>query len=283
MIASRTGAAHPLFLCLFLCLFLLLFAFVGGALSICPSAPAAAPPGPRPAATLAPPPVTLLAAGKNGAGALDIEWLHDRVLVHRSGDAAGVPSNGLIAITDNGGLLLIDTAWTEEQTDAILRFGRDRLKRPWIGAVITHDHRDRAGGIGALTRAHVPVAALDLTVAKLEKRGVRGVATLFTAAAGHIEDDRGFEAFYPGPGHTSDNIVVAFPAWNVVFGGCLVKAAHAPELGFTGDADLKAWPAAIRRVAQRYPTPRLLVPGHGPVDRSASAYARTLELLVLRR
>jgi metallo-beta-lactamase class B len=230
---------------------------------------------------LTPVPFTLV-SGMNGAGALQIEWVDDRVLVHRSNDAAGVPSNGLIVITDRG-LMLVDTAWTDTQTDAVLRFGRERLKRSWIGAVITHDHRDRAGGIGALMRAGIPVAALDLTVAKLEKRGVHGVKTLFTATAGQIRDERGFEAFYPGPGHTSDNIVLAFPARNFVFGGCLIKAADASTLGFTGDADQAAWPAAVRRVAERYPAPRALIPGHGPVDRSAATYRRTLDLLSSQR
>jgi metallo-beta-lactamase class B len=218
----------------------------------------------------------------NGAGAVQIEWVDDHVLVHRSYDASGVPSNGLIAITDRG-LVLVDTAWTDKQTDAILRFGRERLKQSWSGAVITHDHRDRAGGIGALMQARIPVAALDLTVAKFEKRGVHGVTRLFTAAAGQFRDERGFEAFYPGPGHTSDNIVLAFPASHFVFGGCLIKAADASDLGFTGDADRAAWPVAVRRVAERYPNPRALIPGHGPVDRSVAAYRRTLDLLAPQR
>ena len=90
--------------------------------------------------------------------------------------------------------------------------------------MITHDHNDRAGGVGALLRRGIPVAAVDLTVASLEKRGVRGVTTLFAAATGAYKDDRGFEAFYPGPGHAPDNIVVKVD--DVVFGGCLIKSAR---------------------------------------------------------
>jgi len=122
------------------------------------------------------------------------------------------------------------------------------------------------------------VAALDLTVQKLERRNVAGVTTLFKASDGQLRDPRGFEALFPGPGHTSDNIVIAFPDRDVVFGGCLVKSADAVDLGFTGDADLAAWPDSIRRLAKRYPTMKV-VPGHGPVAHGAAGYRRTLDLL----
>ena len=162
-----------------------------------------------------------------GAGTVDVTVLDWKTLVHRSTNAQGIPSNGLIAVTERG-LLLVDTAWTEPETEALLKWGDDRLRRPWIGAVITHNHADRDGGLGALQRRKIPVAALDLTVAKLALRGVQGVTTLFTAGAGTFKDPRGFEAFYPGPGHTSDNIVLSFPT--VLYGGCLIKSMVAKDL-----------------------------------------------------
>jgi metallo-beta-lactamase class B len=216
-----------------------------------------------------------LVAGANGAGAVEIETIEPTLIVHRSTDGNSVPSNGLVAVTARG-LLLVDTAWTDAQTEAILAWGDGRFHKPWIGAVITHDHNDRAGGLGALERRHIPVSALDLTVAKLSRRGVRGVTTLFLARDGAFVDARGFEAFYPGPGHASDNIVLRFPG--LVYGGCLVKSMAAPDLGFTGDADLAAWPTAISNVRARYTDP-LIVPGHGPVDVSGQAYQHTLDLL----
>jgi len=221
------------------------------------------------------PEATKLVVGTNGAGAVEIEPFDSTLFVHRSTGAHAVPSNGLIAVTERG-LLLVDTAWTDAETEAVLAWGDRRFHRPWIGAVITHDHDDRAGGLAALERRHIPVAALDLTVAKLTRRGVRGVTTLFRARDGAFKDPRGFEAFYPGPGHASDNIVLRFP--ELVYGGCLVKSTEATDLGFTGDADLAAWPAAIRGVRARYSDPNIL-PGHGPLDASGEAYQHTLDLL----
>lgn len=218
---------------------------------------------------------TKLVAGTNGAGAVEIEAFDSTLFVHRSTDANSVPSNGLVAVTARG-LLLVDTAWTDTETEAVLAWGDKRFHRPWIGAVITHDHDDRDGGLAALQRRHIPVAALDLTVAKLTRRGVDGVTTLFLARDGVSKDPRGFEAFYPGPGHASDNIVLRFPG--LVYGGCLVKSMGASDLGFTRDADLAAWPAAIRNVRARYTDPAI-VPGHGPLDLSGQAYQHTLDLL----
>lgn len=212
---------------------------------------------------------------ENGPLVVEIEATGETILLHRSTNAQHVPSNGLLVITD-GGLLLIDTAWTEEQTESILRWGEVRLKRPWIGAVITHDHPDRAGGLAALARRRIPTGALDLTVAKLARRGVRNVTTLFSARDGAFQDSRGFETFYPGPGHAGDNIVVRFGS--VLFGGCLIKSREATDLGFTGDADLEAWPGSVRKVSSRYGR-MTIVPGHGAVDPTGTAYERTLDLL----
>lgn len=102
------------------------------------------------------------------------------------------------------------------------------------------------------------------------------MTTLFTAKAGAVQDPRGFEAFYPGPGHTSDNIVLKFR--RALFAGCLIKALDAPDLGFIGDADVASWPASVRRVAARYPKVTV-IPGHGQIDLEGASYQHTLDLL----
>jgi metallo-beta-lactamase class B len=216
-----------------------------------------------------------------GVAGVTLRQVAASMYVHESRDARGVPSNGLVVALE-GGLLLVDTAWTDEQTGRILDLGQRRFGRRWLGAVITHDHADRDGGIGILQARKIPIAALDLTVEKLERRGVHGVARLFAAGARAgarpFEDPRGFEAFFAGPGHAPDNIVLWFPGEKILFGGCLIKSAEATDLGFTGDADLAAWPEAVRRVAARY-RPVLIVPGHGPVGVGDAPLRRTLELL----
>jgi metallo-beta-lactamase class B len=219
-----------------------------------------------------------------GAPAVAIRQIAAALYVHESQDAHGVPSNGLI-VELGGGLLLVDTAWTDEQTARILDWGERTLGRKWSGAVITHEHADRDGGLAILLARKIPVAALDLTVDKLERRGVHGVAPLFVAGARAgsraFQDPRGFEAFFPGPGHAPDNVVLWFPDQQILFGGCLLKSASADSLDFTGDANLAAWPEAVRRVAARY-HPILIVPGHGPVAPGDAPLRHTLDLLTSR-
>ena len=73
----------------------------------------------------------------------------------------------------------------------------------------------------------------------------------------------GIEVFYPGAGHTPDNVVVAVPRAGILFGGCLIRPAGAQNLGNTTDADVAAWADSVRAAAARYPAARLVVPSHG--------------------
>ena len=73
------------------------------------------------------------------------------------------------------------------------------------------------------------------------------------------------EVYFPGPSHTVDNVVVYFRGRDLLFGGCMIKALGARNPGFTGDADMAAWPWSAQKVLERYPKARLVVPGHGPV------------------
>jgi TonB family protein len=221
-------------------------------------------------------PIPVAPAGHD-AGAVEIAVVDSRIFVHRSVDAHAIRSNGLLAVTDRG-LLLVDTATTEHQTEAILRWGEKQLARPWIGAVVTQDLPLHDGGLQALFRRHIPVAALDLTVAKLARRGILRVKTLFAARAEAIEDGRGFQAFYPGLGCTGDNLVVAFPHDAVLFGGCLLRSAEAKDLGPARVADLLSWQAAVQRVADRYPT-WTIVPDEGAAGWGKSVYQHTWDLL----
>jgi metallo-beta-lactamase class B len=196
---------------------------------------------------------------------------------HVSKDGRGIAANGLV-IDGADGLLLVDTTWSAEQAEILLAWGRKKLGKRWSGAVLTHAHEDRSGGLAAVRRHGIPVGALDRTVEALASRGIDGVSALLRADDGVMLDPRGFEIFYPGPGHAADNVVVWLPGARVLFGGCLVKAADAADLGAVGDADLERWPEALRAVAERYPEAAIVVPGHGAAGDRA-ALDRTLDLL----
>lgn len=219
-----------------------------------------------------------LRVGRTGTGMVFLQPLNESVFVHDSIDGHYTSANGLVAVT-TAGLLLVDTAWTDEQTEAILAWAESYLGRRFVRVLITHDRPERDGGLQAVVRRHLPVAALDLTAAKLVARGFGDVKTLFTTRQESMTDPSGFEVFYPGPGPSSDSIAVAFPAVGVLFAGPLLAARQATSLGFTGKADPRAWSAAVRRVSARYPRV-LVVPGQGTFSSDGQVlYAHTLELL----
>src|SRR5438045_153585 len=101
---------------------------------------------------------------------LEVRRLRSTVWMHVSKDAQGVPANGLIVRTRKG-LVLVDTGWTEGQTDRLVAWAERALGAFVAQAVVTHSHVDRTGGLPALLRRNVPVAALDLTVDKLRAAG----------------------------------------------------------------------------------------------------------------
>lgn len=195
-------------------------------------------------------------------------WLH---VTARASD--GVESNGLFAPLPGGGVLLVDTAWDDAQTETLLDFAARRLGGV-RDAVVTHAHDDRTGGVGALRRRGVRPLGLDLTAEKARAEGSPVPDAALRARERVLVDPRGFEVFYPGPGHTLDNVVVAFPGARILAGGCLVKSAASGE-GYMGEAYPPEWPAAIAALRERYAGYSLVVPGHGASGPLEPAFART--------
>ncbi len=77
------------------------------------------------------------------------------------------------------------------------------------------------------------------------------------------------EVYYPGAGHTVDNLVVWLPEKKLLFGGCLVRSLEWQSLGFIGDAVISQWADSISKLQSKYNNVEMVVPGHGAVgDRS---------------
>jgi metallo-beta-lactamase class B len=70
------------------------------------------------------------------------------------------------------------------------------------------------------------------------------------------------ELAHLGPGHTADNIVAWIPSARILFGGCLVKAQRATDLGNIVDADVKEYPNTLQKLKKAYSRAITVVPGH---------------------
>lgn len=187
----------------------------------------------------------------------DLTWVTSFTYALQPGSI--IPANGMVALTP-AGPVLVDPGWTPAQADALLRFVTARFGRP-VGAIATHWHADRTAGIATMRRAGVPVYMNPLTAAILIQRPRASRPALTHEPVRAF----GLETWWPGPGHTSDNIVVWSPRDGVLLGGCFLKSSMATTIGNTSDADLPGWRTSIERLAQRYADASTIIPGHGGI------------------
>ena len=161
-----------------------------------------------------------------------------------------VASNGLI-VRDGGRVLLVDTAWTDDQTAQILNWIKQEINLPVALAVVTHAHQDKMGGMDALRRRDCDLCQCVVEPACPARGLVAAQHSLTFAANGWVEPATApnfgpLKVFYPGPGHTSDNITVGIDGTDIAFGGCLIKDSKAKSLGNLGDADTEHYAASAR-------------------------------------
>ena len=142
-----------------------------------------------------------------------------------------VDSNGLIVI-DGQRAYLIDTPWSEAGTRQLLTWLADKNYK-LVASVSTHSHEDRTAGIKLLNELSVPTYTSLLTQTLLARDG-RPLPSQTFAGDEFTLGDGLIEFYYPGAGHTEDNIVAWLPNSNLLFGGCLVRALEWEGLSMQG-------------------------------------------------
>lgn len=201
-------------------------------------------------------------------------------------------ANSLLVRVSADQFVLVDTPYDNCATELVVEWLKKKYDDVRLLVINTHFHRDCLGGNGYLIEHDIPVYGADLTASLLEKIGIERDAgsTRDFRAAGKTDlaeayeasplvapthtfpiqeglemafEDDTVEVFYPGPGHTKDNIVVYFRQRKLLFGGCFLKTTRQKGVGFTGDADLASWSQSIDRLRQRFPDAETVIPGHG--------------------
>ncbi|HEU4522005.1 MAG TPA: MBL fold metallo-hydrolase [Thermoanaerobaculia bacterium] len=196
------------------------------------------------------------------------------------------PANSLVYRTRRGDVVLAGTPYTPAATAELL----DMIAAAYPGAAITainpHFHYDGAGGNAVLVARGIPVLGSDRTAELMESRGSAVNEATARALARDPERAAVFrsfqfvppsslfplhepqrlriggetvEIFFPGPAHSTDNVVVWFPRRRVLFGGCMVRTGG--RLGNLSDADVAAWGDSVARL-RRFDA-RFVIPGHG--------------------
>jgi glyoxylase-like metal-dependent hydrolase (beta-lactamase superfamily II) len=210
---------------------------------------------------------------------------------------AGVPSAANRGHTSNAGfvvtpegVVVFDALGTpvlgREFLDAIRRITPAPIRR----VVVSHYHADHFYGLapfkdaGAEIWAHAAARGfLGSEAAKLRlAERQQSLAPWVGADMRLVPADRwlegetafrmgglGFRVFPVGPAHTPEDLAMFVEEEGLLFVGDLMFAGRIP---FVGDADSKAWIAAIDRIVKF--NPKVMVGGHGDVSRDAAADLR---------
>lgn len=145
----------------------------------------------------------------------------------------------------------------------------DKVKNLTVkSSVVTHFHEDASGGMSLLNELNIKTYATELTNTLLSENEKEPSNHVITKNTFELVPDS-IEVFYPGAGHSQDNIVVWLPQSNMLFGGCFIKSLGSKSLGYTGDASIPDWPKSISNVINKYPNIKTVVPGHGKVGNKA--------------
>ncbi|QFU21736.1 subclass B1 metallo-beta-lactamase [Shewanella eurypsychrophilus] len=189
--------------------------------------------------------------------------------------AVKMGANSFIYI-DNKDAYLIDTPWNVSDMPDLMNW----LKIKGLtlrGALVTHYHADSAAGLGYLDKKGVVTYASELTNTLLEQD--KKPTSNHTFLGNNFELLKGkVEAFFPGSGHSMDNLVVWLPDEQILIGGCFLKSNKTSHLGWTGDADLGNWYHAASKVKTKYADVKLVFPGHGNGVEGAKIIEHTMSL-----
>jgi metallo-beta-lactamase class B len=188
------------------------------------------------------------------------------------------PSNSMYLVTEKG-VVLIDTPWDTTQFQPLLDSIARRHGQPVVMCVATHYHDDRTAGLEFFRERGVATWSSRYTGELCRDFGEKRAEFTFENDTVFTIGGRRLETFYPGEGHSRDNIVIWIPDAKIIFGGCLVKSVQSRSLGNTADANLREWGPSVRRVMEKYPKAKYVIPGHFGW-KSRKALKHTLKLLI---
>lgn len=174
---------------------------------------------------------------------------------------AQVPANGMYVVTQQG-VVMFDTPWDTTQFQPLLDSIQARHHQPVVLCFATHWHSDKTAGLEYYRQKGIKTYTTLQTDELSKKNDKKRAAFLMHQDTIFQIGGQRFETFYPGPGHTEDNIVIWFPQEKVLYGGCLIKGASDTNLGFLGDGNVKEYANTLKRVRQKYQHPKHIIVAH---------------------
>jgi metallo-beta-lactamase class B len=172
-----------------------------------------------------------------------------------------VPANGMYLVTSNG-VVLFDTPWDTTQFQPLLDSIQLKHNKPVTHCFATHWHSDKTAGLQYYRQQGIKTYTTTLTDAFSKKNDKKRAEFLIEKDTVFTIGQYSFETYYPGPGHTIDNIVIWFKKEKILYGGCLIKGADDATLGYLGDADTTAYATTLQNVQKKCPKPAFIIIAH---------------------
>lgn len=172
-----------------------------------------------------------------------------------------IPAHGMYLVTAEG-VVLFDTPWDTTQFQPLLDTILHRHGKAVTMCIATHWHSDRTEGLAYYAAQGIKTYTTALTDSLSELNNKKRAEFLIENDTVFHAGGYTFETYYPGEGHTADNIVIWFSREKILYGGCLIKGADAQDLGYLGDANLQAYAATLKNVKRTCRHPKYILVSH---------------------
>ncbi len=187
-----------------------------------------------------------------------------------------IGANGLIFI-DKKHAFLFDTPWTDKQTEKLVSWIRDTMNIEIVGFIPNHWHEDCMGGLATIHKQGIKSYANQLTIDIAKTNELPFPKNGFNDSLELKLGEKLINCYYLGAAHSMDNIVVWIPSEQILFAACMVKNIRSKNLGNTADGDLIAYPKTLTKVMKKFPSAKIVIPGHGEYG-GVELIKHTLEL-----
>ena len=204
---------------------------------------------------------------------IDILKLKDNLYVLTTstpGNAATFSGGNVAVFITDAGVTLVDTklaGWGQAMLDKI----KTVTSKPVTTIINTHTHGDHTGNNGFFGPA-VEIVAHENTRANMQKMSAfQGENAKFVAQKTYTDKltlGRGqdqIDLYYFGPGHTSGDTFVVFPALRVLHTGDMFAWKDAPFCDRNNGGSCVSLPQTMAKVVSTIKNVDTVIPGHSPM------------------
>ncbi|MBL7791390.1 MAG: BlaB/IND/MUS family subclass B1 metallo-beta-lactamase [Saprospiraceae bacterium] len=172
-----------------------------------------------------------------------------------------VPANGMYLVTDNG-VVMFDTPWDTTQFQPLLDSIKFRHNKIVVMSMATHWHSDKTAGLEYYRQQGIKTYTTILTDEFSKKNNHKRAEFLMKNDTVFNIGQYAFETYYPGEGHTADNIVIWFEKEKILYGGCLIKGVDDKNLGNLSDANVTEYTSTLKNVQKKCRKPKFIIIAH---------------------